>query len=106
MPPTTHRARKTANKQPTKSSNRTPRHRNQYPALHILNERNSLVNCISPALNTPTLLSSSLSLLQIRELPKMVHCVQISNLYKPCSHSFHSFSACLKTTSPMCLPLE
>jgi hypothetical protein len=87
-------------------SNRTPRHRDQDPALHRLNQWHRLVNRISPALNTPRLLSSQLPLLQIRKLPEMVHRVQVSDLYKPCSNSLHHFSSCLEAFSPMRFPFE
>lgn len=53
--------------------NRTPRHWNQDPALHALNQRYGLVNCISPTFHVPALLSSDLSLLEICKLPEVMN---------------------------------
>src|SRR2546421_5668842 len=77
------------------SADGAPRHRNQDSALHSLNQRYRLVNCISPSFDAPRLLPPQLPLLQICELPEMMHGIEIANLYKPCSNAFHHFPSCL-----------
>lgn len=89
-----------------KLCNRTPRHRNQNSALHRLNQRHSLVHRVSPTLDTPALLSSDLSLLQIGKLPEMMHRIQLTNLYKPRTDALHDLSTGLEPTPPMRLPFE
>lgn len=90
----------------TLSSNRTPWHRHQHSTLHALNQRYRLVHRIPPSFNPPAHLPSRLSLLQIRELPQMMHCVQIPNLYEPCTDSLHHFSSCLQSLPPVGFPFQ
>lgn len=87
-------------------SDRTPWHRNQDSAFHCLDQWHRLMNRISPAFDTPRLLSPQLSLLQICKLPKMMHCVEVTNLYKPCPNALHDFPPCLETFPPMRLPFQ
>lgn len=88
------------------STDWTPRHWNQHSALHRLDQRNSLVHCVSPAFDAPALLSADLALFQVRKLPQVVDRVQLANLHEPCSDAFHNLAACLESTTPMCLPFE
>ena len=84
----------------------TPWHWNQDPALHLFNQRNSLVNCLSPSFHTPTHLSSRFSLFEICKLPEVMYSVQISDLDEPCTNPFHDFSPGFEASSPVCLPLK
>jgi len=92
--------------QALRSSHRTPWHWNQDAALHRLNERNSLMDRLSPALDAPALLTPHLPLFEIRKLPEMVHSVQLPNLYEPRPDAFHDFSAGLQPSPPVSLPFE
>lgn len=73
-----HSSRRTRHSSRTnnhRSSYRAPRHWNQHTTLHILNQWHSLVNCVTPTLNLPTLLSSLLSFFQISKLPQMMYSI-------------------------------
>jgi len=87
-------------------SNRTPRHRNQNPTLHLLNQRHSLMNRISPSLHIPALLPAHLPFLQIRKLPEMMHRIQLSNLHEPGTYTLHYFSPGFEASAPVGFPFE
>lgn len=80
---------------------------------------------IAPPWHAPALLATCPTLLEIRELPKVVHDIEVADLREPCSHAwnyvstvspwigklkgkltFHHLSPCSQTLLPMCLPLE
>jgi len=61
---------------------------------------------ITPPLHAPALLSPDLALLQIRELPEMVHGIQLADLHEPRTDTFHYFSSGAETTTPVCFPFK
>lgn len=93
-------------KLPCRLCHGTPWHWNQDPTLHLFNQRDRLVNCLSPSFHTPTHLSSRFSLFEICKLPEVMHGVQVSDLDKPCTNPFHHFSPGLEASSPVCLPFK
>lgn len=64
------------------------------------------MNGVTPSLDLPALLSSNLPLLQIRKLPQMMNRVQVSDLDKPGSDTFHYLASGLETPTPVALPFE
>src|ERR1051326_1661895 len=78
-----------------------PRHRNQDPALHRLDERNRLMHRLAPALDAPALLASDFTLFEIGKLPQVVYRVELSNLHEPGAHPLHDFAACLEPAPPV-----
>lgn len=87
-------------------ADRTPWQGDQDSALHVLNERDGLVDGLRPAFDIPGLLTANLAFLQVRKLPQMMHSVQIADLDEPRTNSFHDFPARLEATAPMGLPLQ
>lgn len=87
-------------------SNRRPRHGDQDSALHLLDQRDRLVNRLSPALVAPALLATDLALLEVGKLPQMMDRVEVTDLDEPSSNSFHDFAAGLESSAPVRLPLE
>lgn len=64
------------------------------------------MNCISPTFNHPALLSASSSLLEICELPEMVHGIEVANLNEPSSYTLHNLSSSSQSSAPVCLPVK
>lgn len=64
------------------------------------------MHCFGPALLAPALLAADLALLEISKLPEVVHRVEIANLHKPGSHTFHHLAPGLESAPPVRLPLE
>ena len=59
-------------------SNGTPGHGHEDPAHHGLDEGHRSVHRLTPARHAPALFAPSSSLLQIRELPEVVHPVKVA----------------------------
>jgi hypothetical protein len=87
-------------------ANRTPWHWNKDPALHRLDQWNSLMNGVRPAFDAPRLFSSNFPLFQVGKLPQMVYRIQISNLNKPSTNAFHDLSTSRKAATPVSFPFE
>ena len=92
--------------QTSSSRNRAPRHRNQNPRFHRLNQWDSLVHRVSPPFHTPAHFSPRFPLLQVRKLPQMMHSIQFSNLHEPGTYAFHDFPTSLETCPPVLLPFK
>ena len=91
---------------PLDLTNGAPRHGDQNPALHALDERNRLVDGLRPALDAPGLLPADFPLFQVCKLPQVVHGVQFTNLHEPGTHTFHDLPTGLETVAPMALPFK
>jgi hypothetical protein len=64
------------------------------------------VHGISPALDTPALLSPNFPLLQVGKLPEVVNGVQLSDLHEPSSNTLHDFTSRFETPAPVRLPFQ
>ena len=87
-------------------SHRTPWHWYQNSTLHLLDQRNGLVHCFTPALHSPAHFSPRFSLLEIGKLPQMMHRVQLANLHEPRPDPFHHLASSFEPSAPVCLPFE
>lgn len=87
-------------------TDRAPRHRNENPALHRLDEGDGLMDCLGPPFDAPRLLTANLALFQVGILPQVVYCVEVTDLDEPCAHAFHHLPTRIEAPTPVGLPFQ
>lgn len=61
---------------------------------------------LRPARYAPAILAACAPLLQVGELPQVVHSIEVADLHEPRAHALHHLPAGLQPPTPVCLPLE